>query len=285
MSDFKQIFFWEYLHRLFGRLIGLVFFLPMLFLWFKKHLIGKQRVRAVVAFVLGGGQGVLGWYMVKSGLVDIPSVSHYRLAAHLSLAFFLGAYVLWWIMDLRSERVRRALNRSDCYVFLTILTLQIIYGAFMAGTRAGYMYQTFPFLNGVPIPSGAWIESMGLYNLSENRELLNVIHRWMGLVLTGLGLIIFGRRRSESTPIHLRRASNFFLAVLALQVIAGIMTAVLHIPVAMGAAHQLLAFALLSVTLWLHHSHTNRPATRAFNGPSVEGADAVTPSNAQAPQT
>ena len=114
MSDFKQIFFWEYLHRLFGRLIGLVYFLPMLFLWFKKHLIGKQRVRAVVAFFLGGGQGVLGWYMVKSGLVDIPAVSHYRLAAHLSLAFFLGAYVMWWILDLRSARIGRTINRIDC---------------------------------------------------------------------------------------------------------------------------------------------------------------------------
>ena len=121
MADFKQIFFWEYVHRLLGRLIGLVFFLPMLFLWLKGYLVGKQRLRAMVALILGGAQGLLGWYMVRSGLVDIPAVSHYRLAAHLSLAFFLGIYVLWWILDLRSTRTPTGISLRGYAAFSVVV--------------------------------------------------------------------------------------------------------------------------------------------------------------------
>ena len=268
MADFKQIFFWEYVHRLLGRVIGLVFFLPMLFLWLKGYLVGKQRLRAMVALILGGAQGLLGWYMVKSGLVDIPAVSHYRLAAHLSLAFFLGIYVLWWILDLRSTRTPTGISRRGCYAFLVLLGLQIVYGAFVAGTRAGYMYQTFPLLNGVLLPDGAWVDPLGLFNLSDNRELLNVIHRWLAVVLTAVGLYVAFKRRSTALPQHIRRAAMVFGWVLALQVGLGILTAMTHIPTALGAAHQLLAFALLSVTVWLTHAHTRTPKSSVVHHPT-----------------
>ena len=260
LTDFKYIFFWEYLHRVLGRVIGLVFFVPMVVLWFKGYLKGKQRGRALIALTLGGCQGLIGWYMAKSGLVDIPAVSHYRLAAHLSMAFFLGSYILWWILDIRSSRQESRHPRGDCNIFLTLLLVQIVYGAFMAGTRAGYMYQTFPLLNGVVVPHGSWVEALGLLNLTDNRELINVIHRWLSLVLAALGVAIVLRRlRWGAAPKHLKRAAILFLGLLTTQVVLGILAAAMHIPIALGAAHQLVAFGLLSVGLWLHHAHSSQP--------------------------
>ena len=278
MADFKPIFFWEYLHRLLGRLIGLVFFVPMAVLWLRGHLVGKSRIRALIALILGGCQGLLGWYMVKSGLVDIPAVSHYRLAAHLSLAFFLGAYVLWWILDLRSTPNDAGHRRTDCYVFLGLLCLQIVYGAFMAGTRAGYMYQSFPLLNGSLIPQGAWIDVVGWINLSDNRELINVIHRWLSIALAGLGFsIVLRRLRWANLSRHLKIAAYTFLGALLLQVGLGILTAAMHIPVSLGAAHQLLAFGLLSASLWLHHAHMRHPVDVNGTPPLGSTIDATTP--------
>lgn len=255
LSDFKVIFFWEYLHRLIGRLIGLVYFIPMVVLWLRGHLIGRQRTRALIALALGGGQGVLGWYMVKSGLVDIPAVSHFRLAAHLSLAFFLGSYILYWILDLKG--VKRPVRRLSgaTLVFLGLLALQIVYGAFVAGTRAGYMYTSFPLLNGSLLPSGGWLSHLGVQNLVENRELLNAIHRWLAIALTVFGLwlarlSILGREVER----QLNSAGRVFGLALLTQVGLGIVTAAMRVPATLGALHQISAFLLLSATLWFHHS-------------------------------
>ena len=175
LPDFKQIFFWEYVHRVFGRLIGLVFFFPWLVFTLRGMLRGRLALRAFVAFVLGGLQGLLGWYMVKSGLVDIPAVSHYRLAAHLSLAFFIGGYVLWLLLDLRDRQPRRP-NTSLASMgrwFLGLTCLQIVFGAFMAGTRAGYLYQTFPDMNGVMVPQN-WLDLSPIWvNFVENHRIVD----------------------------------------------------------------------------------------------------------------
>ena len=259
IADFKVIFFWEYIHRLIGRLIGLVFFLPMVVLWLRGHLNGGDRWRALTALCLGGLQGLLGWYMVKSGLVDIPAVSHFRLAAHLSLAFFLGAFVLWWIFDLRATPLTESTTRPPRRVlsgfFIALLVVQIVYGAFVAGTRAGYMYTSFPLLNGTLIPQGAWLSPFGLHNLIENRELLNVIHRIMAMVLFGMGawLTIPLIKRNHRHQVRMR-AAQVLLGVLIFQILLGILTVLLHIPVILGALHQITAFLLLSAALWLHHS-------------------------------
>lgn len=258
MSDFKVIFFWEYVHRLIGRLIGLVFFVPMVTLWFKGHLKGSNRWRALAALCLGGFQGLLGWYMVKSGLVDMPAVSHYRLAAHLSLAFFLGAFVLWWILDLRTESRHQPKRGRLTGIFIVILAIQIIYGAFVAGTRSGYMYTSFPLLNGSLIPKGAWLTSLGMHNLIDNRELLNVIHRWMGITLGLLGSFITIPMLRQSDGLRTRsHAAQVMLGVLVFQIILGVLTVTFHVPVALGALHQITAFLLLSSALWLYHSDEN----------------------------
>ena len=266
MSDFKVIFFWEYIHRLIGRLIGLVFFVPMAVLWLKGHLKGNHRWRALIALGLGGLQGLLGWYMVKSGLVDIPAVSHYRLAAHLSLAFFLGAFVLWWILDLRAasstDSSCKPQPRRLSGLFIGLLVVQIVYGAFVAGTRAGYMYTSFPLLNGSLIPQGAWLVPFGVHNLIENRELLNVIHRLLALGLGVLGawVTIPIIKHAQTDRIRIR-AAQVLLTVLTIQILLGILTVTLHVPVILGALHQITAFLLLSAALWLHHTSSGATVT------------------------
>ncbi len=254
-ADFKRIFFWEYLHRLFGRLIGLIFFLPWVWLAIRRRLRGRWALRSAVAFVLGGLQGVLGWYMVKSGLVDEPAVSHYRLAAHLGLAFFVGAYVWWMILDLRPGAPAEAVagGRRWGWAFLGLLVVQIVYGAFVAGTRAGFMYQTFPDMNGVMIPTD-WLALEPVWrNFVANHDTINFVHRGLGWMvgLAGVALGWTSLRRARSP--RQRKTAQALIALVLLQFLLGVAAVMMAIPTALGAAHQLGAFALLSALLaWLH---------------------------------
>lgn len=255
LADFKRIFFWEYLHRLFGRLIGLVFFVPWLYFVIRRRLQGRLARRAGLAFILGGAQGALGWFMVKSGLVDIPEVSHFRLAAHLSLAFFVGAYILWLLMDLRHERPTEGLiPRGLVPGFLGLLTLQIVYGAFMAGTRAGYLFQTFPDMNGSWMPP-AWRSLDPLWlNLFENPVAIHGIHRWLAWLVAAaaIGLSVVALRRARSP--RQRAAAWTLTGLVTVQFILGVITVVQAMPLWAAASHQGVAFLLLSAALWVAHS-------------------------------
>ena len=159
LSDFKRIFLWEYVHRLLGRLIGVVFLVPWLFFLIRRSLDRPLAWKTFVAFLLGGAQGLLGWFMVKSGLVDNPEVSHYRLAAHLALALLVGHYLLWLFLDARRPTVRRSdspprgASNAPTWSFIALLAVQIVFGALMAGKHAGLVAATFPDMNGEWIPS------------------------------------------------------------------------------------------------------------------------------------
>lgn len=251
LADFKEIFFWEYLHRLWGRLIGVVFFVPWLYFTLRRRLWGRWAARGFVAFVLGGLQGALGWFMVKSGLVDVPAVSHYRLAAHLSLAFVVGAWVLWLALDMRPGAARRgdrSLWRAGV-ALVAVLAVQIVYGAFMAGTRAGFMYQTWPDLNGVLVPASAWQAGLGWHNWVENLDLINVIHRnlaW-GVAAVAIGWAAVAWRRAETA--RQRWAAGLVGVGVVAQFALGVATVLWAVPVALGAAHQLGAYLLLTAAL------------------------------------
>ena len=156
LSDFKAIFWWEYSHRLLGRIIGLVFIVPFIIFWLRGYFTKKWRWRLVLLFAMGGLQGFLGWFMVKSGLVDNPDVSHYRLAIHLLAAFLLFGYIIWLIMDILEPA--KSLIRVKTYhkvlvVIFLLALLQITFGAFVAGLNAGLFYPTFPTMNGVFMPA------------------------------------------------------------------------------------------------------------------------------------
>ena len=267
LEQFKGIFFWEYVHRLFGRVIGLAFFLPWAFFVIRRRLTGRWIAWTGAAFVLGGLQGVLGWYMVKSGLVDKPAISHFRLAAHLCLAFFVANYIL--VLVLRRRPAAQTSTRSSLRVWglglLVVLVLQVVYGAFMAGTRAGYMYQTWPLMNGVFFPENALLGSSILDALVNNVDMIQFIHRTMGWValLLGLGIALAAIKRSG--PGRLRTIGWILATLLAIQFLLGVTVVMVDgIPPWLGASHQLGAFFLVSTCVALIHS-CGRTPTQPFS--------------------
>ena len=257
LSQFKEIFFWEYLHRLFGRVIGLAFFVPWVWFVVRKQITGRWTFLTAIAFVLGGLQGVLGWYMVKSGLVDKPAISHFRLAAHLGLAFFVAHYVLGLFLKTRPGEARTGHTdlRRLGYGVLVLLSIQVIYGAFMAGTRAGYMYQTFPLMNGVFFPESALRMPSFFENFVNNLDMIQFIHRTLGWAVLGLGgwlaLRVLKRAQTKRQSLFGRLLAAGLLVQFGLGVSVVLVDG---IPPLLGASHQLGAFLLISITVVLIHS-------------------------------
>ena len=270
LGAFKWIFFWEYLHRLFGRLIGIAFALPWLYFTVKGALKGTWLIRATAALFLGGSQGLLGWYMVKSGLVDQPHVSHLRLAAHLSLAFFCGQWVWSILLDLNASRLKswRSLTRPDHQLshslgyglslsFLALLTLQIIYGALMAGSRAGYLYTTYPTMNGAWL-APSWSDDAGalllpsLHDIINHPDSIHFIHRTLAVLVLLVGMQVGWKALRSS----LGATSHFGLALiimLGVQFILGVLTITSGMNITLAAAHQGGAFMLLTISYALLH--------------------------------
>jgi cytochrome c oxidase assembly protein subunit 15 len=252
LSDFQGIFFWEYVHRLLGRVIGLVFFVP--FVWFvaKRELRGGWAKRAAVAFVLGGLQGALGWFMVASGLVNEPRVSHFRLAAHLGLAFFVSQYLLWLWLDLRaargSPRAGEPQPSSTLAIvgFVALLSLQIVYGAFMAGAKAGYLFSSFPDMNGEYFPSSA--------NWHSDPVGIHFVHRSLGWLVAAAGMAVAWRLREKLL------GQLIGLGVLA-QFALGVATVLTSVRAPIAVAHQVGAWVLLSLgTAALHQARVEAKA-------------------------
>jgi heme a synthase len=261
LAEFKFIFFWEYLHRLLARLIGFVFLIP--FVWFlaRGYFNRALTVRALALFALGGMQGVMGWFMVMSGLVDRPSVSHYRLAAHLSLAFLIFGYALWLARDLRltaarvavDESVRRMMSRGLALLGV-VLSVQIVWGAFVAGLRAGKFYPTFPLMGGRLVPGELLRLDPFTRNFVENPIAVQWMHRVLGTVLL-LAAVVFVVQVLRSTADAMsRRLGIIVLSLISGQYLLGILTLVYLVPVSLGVIHQAVALVIFGAWLWwLHH--------------------------------
>lgn len=257
LSDFKGIFYWEYAHRLLGRLIGLVFILPLLFFVLKRQLDAQMARKLFLAFVLGGAQGALGWFMVKSGLIDRPSVSHFRLAAHLLLALFLMCFLFWLALGIRVSRQEPSASHPLhvwLKAFLGLLVLQIFYGALTAGLHAGHMYNTFPSMNGQWIPQG--IGSMGTWlDYLENPVTVQFIHRILGALLLFSGGALAYNMVSCQTLSRRQRLSLIALMIMVcLQFLLGVLTLLGRVPVALGSLHQMGACFLLLLTVNAVHA-------------------------------
>lgn len=274
LSEFRFIYFWEYLHRLMARAIGLVFLIPFAFFWFRGYLQRPWLRRALLLLGLGALQGVMGWFMVMSGLIDRPSVSHYRLAAHLSLAVSILGLCLWFAADLR-QRVaaevatsghRRSLLRG-LLLLAGLLSLQIVWGAFTAGLKAGHLYNTFPLMAGAWTPPSMWALAPSLVNLVENPVTVQWIHRALATLLLAGALLLFGREwRRAADPVSTRFGAATS-AVVLLQYLLGVATLLLHVPTWLAVVHQALAMALVGVVLlWMHHA-VHLP-TRAASKPA-----------------
>ena len=257
IQDFKDIYFWEWLHRFIGRLIGLVFFIPFLYFLITKQLTKSTIKKSIILLYLGAFQGFLGWYMVKSGLVDNPDVSHYRLAAHLTTAFITFAYTFWVALDIMFP-TKKQINKSFRNLIrggLALLILQIIYGAFVAGLDAGFIHNHWPMMNeGKFIHETVYLEQSPFYkNFIEGKSGVQFIHRILAYLVTVFVFIIWYKAKKESTYKYQSIGKNSLLIMVSLQFLLGVLTILLQVPVWLGVAHQVGAFFLLiSMTFTLH---------------------------------
>ena len=259
LGEFKSIFWFEYAHRLLGRSIGIIFLLPFLFFLFKGKVSKTLTPKLITLFVLGGLQGLMGWYMVKSGLVDNPHVSQYRLTAHLALAIVILAYMFWVALDLlfpaineSTKKANRKLSRLSFFITLLIFVTAIS-GGFVAGTRAGFTFNTFPLMGGQVIPDGLLLLSPEWRNLFENIVTVQFDHRVMAtllfLVIPAFWWIA-GKSQHES---RIRIGLHLLMLALAVQITLGITTLLLVVPVTFAAAHQAGAIILLTVSIFVSH--------------------------------
>lgn len=255
VEGFKTIFWWEYFHRLLGRTIGLVFLLPFLYFVFSGKLERRVAWQLGGVFLLGALQGALGWYMVASGLVDDPRVSHFRLTAHLGVALTIFAAELWIALGLLAPRKHPADRLAGALPF--VVFAMALSGGMVAGLRAGYAYNTFPLMNGHVVPPETFMLEPWWNNFLYNMAGVQLVHRTIFWTLAVLIPITWWRSRGTL-------AGNVLLAAFILQASLGIATLLLHVPIALAALHQAGAVVLFSATLWnAHASRSSEPTASA----------------------
>jgi len=276
LGEFKAIFFWEYLHRLLGRVVGLAFGIPFIVFLVCGRIRGALAANLLVAFLLGAGQGVLGWYMVQSGLVDKPYVSHFRLAAHLSLAFALFAYLIWILLDLRPSVTAQG-GRSlaiASLLFLALLCCQIVYGAFMAGLDAGFMFNTFPRMLDHWVPPNLFsLESWG-ENFVSNPAMVQFIHRGLGWALFASAFVLIPIGLWNQVSGLAAGALYGVCGLTLFQFLLGVMTLLLKVPVGLAVMHQVTACLLLGFAVGLCHETLVGRNHRAINHAQPEAQTA-----------
>ncbi len=254
LADFKRIFWWEYVHRLWGRLIAVVFAAPFLWFLIRRRIPRGATPKLVAMFVLGGLQGVLGWAMVKSGLVDRPEVSHYRLTAHLGLAVALYGYILWVALGFlrgpapasaTAPGPRTLAGALTALVFVTLLS-----GGLVAGLDAGLAYNTFPLMDGRLLPEGMLALEPAWRNPFDNVAMAQFDHRLLGLSTAALVAAFWLRLRVTGAPPPARLLAHAMIAMAAAQVALGVATLLHSVPPALAVAHQAGAVVLFSLALW-----------------------------------
>jgi cytochrome c oxidase assembly protein subunit 15 len=261
LDEFKVIFFWEYLHRIVARLIGVVFLVPFAIFRLRGHLTGPLLRRSLALFGLGALQGLMGWLMVKSGLVDRPSVSHYRLAAHLGLAFVIFGSAVWLARELSVDTVRRSvpvrarlLIRNGLAVIGVLLALQVLWGAFVAGLKAGLIFNTFPLMAGALVPPNLLPLSPGLLNFVQHPTAVQWTHRVLGSVLLIAVLALYVQVRRTGADGMSRRLNDTLLVLVAGQYLLGVLTLIYVVPLFLAVVHQATAMIIAGVwVVWFHH--------------------------------
>ncbi|WP_265030921.1 COX15/CtaA family protein [Wolbachia endosymbiont (group B) of Athalia cordata] len=245
MEEFRTIYLIEYVHRLIARLTGLVFILPFIYFTLKKRIPKNAVIRLSTALLFGILQAFAGWYMVKSGLVVNPHVSHYKLALHLLLALVIFALLSYQFFDYQIKPRQTKLKVSTCYIWiiLILVTVQIIFGAFVAGLNAGLIYNTFPLMDGQIVPEDLFYLQPTWLNIFENRVTVQFIHRALALLILVLTAILTIKNASV-------KPAYIMLLSVIIQVILGVVTLLLHIPMAIAIAHQMFSFILFGSGLY-----------------------------------
>jgi len=258
LAGFQGIFWLEYFHRLLGRSIGLVFLVPFLYFLVRKQIDRPLAPKLVTMFVLGGLQGLMGWLMVASGLVDMPRVSAYRLTAHLGLALLIYGYILWVALGLLWPRspveeasARRLRGHGKGVTTLIVITL--LAGGFVAGTRAGFAFNDWPFMHGKLIPDGLYAMHPLWEDWFENIATVQFHHRMLAYLLVLMIPAWWWMARRQSLDGTTRLLFHLLLAMLVVQVLLGITTLLYVVPIPLAAAHQAGAMALFTIALFLNH--------------------------------
>jgi cytochrome c oxidase assembly protein subunit 15 len=259
LSEFKYIFFWEYLHRVIGRIVGLICLVPYLWFLFRGQLERGLKYKGALLVLLVGAQGLMGWYMVKSGLVKDPEVSHFRLAAHLSLAFAIFGLAWWMSLGLKPVQKGGGVSsfkryRNWAILLLSVLSLQIVYGAFTSGMKAGYGFNTYPLMGGDLMPDALFSASPFWSNFVSDKFSVQFIHRWIGTCLA-IGLFYFCWLTLKSGYLNVwlskwTKRTAFFVALqFALGV--GTLLCISDYPVFLPLIHQFVALFLFASLLAL----------------------------------
>ena len=246
-EEFKKIYFWEYIHRMIGRLLGLVFIIPFIYFLVKKKLNKKLISQSLVLFSLGAMQGAIGWWMVKSGLVDRPDVSHFRLAIHLITAFLTCAFAFWVALPLIYTEKREGDNKLlklTSWLFILVI-IQIIYGAFVAGLNAGIGFNSWPKMNGEWIPEAVYSLDPLWKNFLESPYGIQFIHRTLAIIIVSFVIYIWYKGREIQHNYLQRKSLNILLSIIILQTVIGIFTLILIVPISLALTHQIIAFFLL----------------------------------------
>lgn len=259
LDEFKSIYWWEYIHRLLGRTIGVVFLVPFFYFLVRKKFDKPLLKKMFVLLLLGALQGVLGWFMVKSGLQKEPHVSHYRLAAHLISAFTVFGFTYWYALDLLypkelSENINSKNIRWWSKIMFSAIVLQIIYGAFVAGLKAGLFYNTYPTMGGSFMPETVSSFDTFWENMLENPVGVQFLHRNIALLVAGLVFYVWWKSRKMGLSNFQNKAANVLLIIVSIQFILGIITLLYAVPVTLGVLHQTGAFFLFAAGLFFIHS-------------------------------
>jgi heme a synthase len=253
LAEFQWIFFWEWLHRLLGRVIGVAFAVPLAWFWWKRAIPAGYGWKLVALLLLGAGQGVLGWYMVMSGLVDRTDVSHFRLAAHLLLALAILGALIWIALDLirlhRTGADRPARLTGLAVAVLAILFVQLLYGAWVAGLDAGKVASDWPLMHGRLVPAGIDWSSGAFHAFTHDPFLIHFVHRWWAWVVVA-ALVIFARQVRAAGS---RAASMAIHSAFGTQIVVGILTVLSGVAIWLGVIHQGIGALVVATTVWGAH--------------------------------
>ena len=257
ISDYKFIYFWEWFHRLIGRVIGMVFIIPFVYFLIKKKLDASTIKKCIILLGMGAMQGFFGWFMVRSGLIDNPDVSHFRLSLHLTTAFITFAYTFWVALDLiYPERNNAVFSLRNIARFtLAFLLLQIIYGGFVAGLNAGLIHNHWPMMSdgqflheSVILEKDTWFA-----RLTEGRSGVQFVHRTLAYIVVGSILFLFIKSRKFILSSQQKTGLNSLVLIVFLQFTLGVFTLLYSVPLWLGLTHQVVAFFLLTAMTYTLH--------------------------------
>ena len=257
IGEFKIIYYWEYIHRILGRILGLIFLIPFIYIYYKKIFNKEYNINFLILFFLILLQGTVGWYMVKSGLVENTTVSHFRLAVHLNLALILFSAIFWYYLNINSKvnkiffdfKKRNILPK----IFILFIFLQITFGAFTSGLDAGKVYQTWPLMNNYFIPDDITLNTLSISQIFNEPSFVQFIHRNLAYIIflyvLTMSFLIFYKKEK-----YMYKSTYFLLSMIFIQVFLGILTLLSGAMIWIASLHQVSTILLLISSIYFYYN-------------------------------